>query len=147
LRAALDRRGVRHGLVLLAVLLVPVVWEDMPSLARCGLPGSTDTRKFLPGEALGARGHRRYRRGKLTRFGQWPWPRTLVARLFDRIAASRPPRSALTSFFLSPDRLSPEWLAPTVADADPRLASACPGFRITTRCSRRRSARRRWCWA
>jgi serine phosphatase RsbU (regulator of sigma subunit) len=58
----------------------------------------------------------------LSRFGQWPWPRDLVARLFDRIAAARPAAIGVDILFPEPDRLSPEWLAPSVADADPRLA-------------------------
>jgi serine phosphatase RsbU (regulator of sigma subunit)/CHASE2 domain-containing sensor protein len=58
----------------------------------------------------------------LARFGQWPWPRTLVARLFDRIAAARPAAIGVDILFPEPDRLSPEWLAPSVARADPRLA-------------------------
>jgi len=58
----------------------------------------------------------------LSRFGQWPWPRDLVARLFDRIAAARPAAIGVDILFPEPDRLSPEWLAPSIADADPRLA-------------------------
>ena len=57
----------------------------------------------------------------LNRFGQWPWPRDLVARLFDRIAAARPAAIGVDILFPEPDRLSPEWLAPSVADADPKL--------------------------
>jgi len=58
----------------------------------------------------------------LRRFGQWPWPRTLVARLFDRIAAAGPAAIGVDILFSEPDRLSPEWIAPSVAEADPRLA-------------------------
>lgn len=58
----------------------------------------------------------------LNRFGQWPWPRTLLARLFDRIAAANPAAIGVDILFPEPDRLSPEWLAPTVARVDPRLA-------------------------
>jgi serine phosphatase RsbU (regulator of sigma subunit) len=58
----------------------------------------------------------------LTRFGQWPWPRTLVARLIDQIAAARPAAIGVDILFPEPDRLSPEWLAPSLAAADPKLA-------------------------
>ena len=58
----------------------------------------------------------------LSRFGQWPWPRDLVARLFDRLAAARPAAIGVDILFPEPDRLSPEWLAPSVSSADPRLA-------------------------
>jgi serine phosphatase RsbU (regulator of sigma subunit) len=59
----------------------------------------------------------------LGRFGQWPWPRDLVARLFDRIAAARPAAIGVDILFPEPDRLSPEWLAPAVAEADPGLGA------------------------
>ncbi len=58
----------------------------------------------------------------LNRLGQWPWPRNLVARLFDRIAAERPAAIGVDILFPEPDRLSPEWLAPSVSNADPKLA-------------------------
>jgi len=61
----------------------------MRSLARCGLPGSTVPENFSPGEALGARVIVAIDE-EADRFGQWPWPRTLVGSFFDRIAASRP---------------------------------------------------------
>jgi serine phosphatase RsbU (regulator of sigma subunit) len=57
----------------------------------------------------------------LSRFGQWPWPRDLVARLFDRIAAAGPLAIGVDILFPEPDRLSPEWLAPSVAGADAKL--------------------------
>lgn len=57
----------------------------------------------------------------LSRFGQWPWPRDLVARLFDKIAAAGPLAIGVDILFPEPDRLSPEWLAPSVAGADPKL--------------------------
>src|SRR5262249_48708513 len=58
----------------------------------------------------------------LEHFGQWPWPRTLVARLLDKIAESRPAAIGVDILFSDPDRLSPERLAPTIADADAKLA-------------------------
>ncbi|HZF19048.1 MAG TPA: CHASE2 domain-containing protein [Burkholderiales bacterium] len=123
MRAALDRRGVRHGLVLLAVLLVPVVWEDMPVVGSMRLAWLDGYQKISPRERRSAPVVIvAIDEESLTRFGQWPWPRTLVARLFDRIAASRPAAIGVDILFPEPDRLSPEWLAPTVADADPRLA-------------------------
>jgi len=123
LRANLNRRGVRHGLILLMVLLVPVAWEDMPVVGAMRLAWLDGYQELSP----------RHRRsapavivaideGSLNRFGQWPWPRTLVAALLDKIAAARPAAIGVDILFPEPDRLSPEWLAPSVADADPRLA-------------------------
>lgn len=52
----------------------------------------------------------------LLRVGQWPWPRDIVARLIDRIAARAPAAIALDIVFSEPDRSSPEriaeWLRP-----------------------------------
>ena len=59
----------------------------------------------------------------LDQFGQWPWPRDLVARLVDKIAGARPAAIGVDILFSEPDRLSPEWLAQTVAGADPGLAA------------------------
>jgi adenylate cyclase len=119
----LRRRGVRHGLILLALLLVPVLWEDMPvvgSMRHAWLDGYQEIypreRRSAPAVVVAIDEE------SLSRFGQWPWPRNLVARLFDRIAAARPAAIGVDILFPEPDRLSPEWLAPTVADADPRLA-------------------------
>jgi len=119
----LDRRGVRHGLILLAVLLVPVLWEDMPVIGAMRLTWLDRYQEVSP----------RLRRSapavivaidetSLARFGQWPWPRDLVAKLFDGIAAARPAAIGVDLLFPEPDRLSPEWLASTISDADPRLA-------------------------
>ena len=129
LGAALNRRGVRHGLILLAVLLVPVLWEDMPVIGAMRLAWLDEYQEMSP---------RQRRSGpavivaideeSLKRFGQWPWPRTLVARLFDRIAAARPAAIGVDLLFPEPDRLSPEWLAPSVAAEDPKLAERLAGL-------------------
>jgi serine phosphatase RsbU (regulator of sigma subunit)/CHASE2 domain-containing sensor protein len=124
LQASLNRRGVRHGLILLVVLLVPVLWEDMPVVGAMRLAWLDRYQELSP----------RHRRsgpavivaideGSLNRFGQWPWPRTLVALLLDKIAAARPAAIGVDILFPEPDRLSPEWFAPSVADTDPRLAA------------------------
>src|ERR1700719_1932263 len=47
----------------------------------------------------------------LTRFGQWPWPRTLVAKLVRRIAAGNPRVMGVDIIFAEPDRFSPNRLA------------------------------------
>jgi adenylate cyclase len=43
----------------------------------------------------------------LRRYGQWPWPRTLMAELVDRIAAAKPGLLGIDVVFSEPDRLSP----------------------------------------
>ena len=47
----------------------------------------------------------------LARYGQWPWPRTLVAELVRRIAEARPPVLGIDIVFAEPDRLSPPEIA------------------------------------
>jgi HD-GYP domain-containing protein (c-di-GMP phosphodiesterase class II) len=42
----------------------------------------------------------------LERYGQWPWPRYQVARLFDKIAAMKPAVIGLDMVFAEPDRTS-----------------------------------------
>ncbi|HRJ69506.1 MAG TPA: adenylate/guanylate cyclase domain-containing protein [Beijerinckiaceae bacterium] len=44
----------------------------------------------------------------LRRLGQWPWPRTVMARLVDAIGAADPAVIALDIVFSEPDRTSPE---------------------------------------
>lgn len=58
----------------------------------------------------------------LAAHGQWPWPRTLLAALVDRVAAGRPAAIGVDVLFAEPDRLSPEQLAPSLAGADAALA-------------------------
>jgi serine phosphatase RsbU (regulator of sigma subunit)/CHASE2 domain-containing sensor protein len=43
----------------------------------------------------------------LRALGQWPWPRSRLAELVDRIAAQHPAAIAIDAMFAEPDRLSP----------------------------------------
>ena len=54
-------------------------------------------------------------------FGQWPWPRTLVARLIEQIARTGPKVLGIDILFSSPDSLSPPELAE-------ELPKNIPGF-------------------
>ncbi len=47
----------------------------------------------------------------VTHVGQWPWPRTLVAKLVERIAAGHPHVLGVDIIFAEPDRFSPAQLA------------------------------------
>lgn len=44
----------------------------------------------------------------LSKYGQWPWPRTLVAKLVKQIAVARPLVLGVDIIFAEPDRLSPD---------------------------------------
>jgi serine phosphatase RsbU (regulator of sigma subunit)/CHASE2 domain-containing sensor protein len=56
----------------------------------------------------------------LAQLGQWPWPRTLVARLVDSIAQYRPRALGVDIIFAEADRLSPGELA----QHNPHIGSA-----------------------
>jgi serine phosphatase RsbU (regulator of sigma subunit)/CHASE2 domain-containing sensor protein len=58
----------------------------------------------------------------LARYGQWPWPRTLLARLVDLIGRAQPAMIGLDMFMPEPDRLSPDRLARLIPGLDPELA-------------------------
>jgi adenylate cyclase len=47
----------------------------------------------------------------LSLHGQWPWPRSLVAALLDRVSAAEPFAIGLDLIFPEPDRLSPDIIA------------------------------------
>lgn len=47
----------------------------------------------------------------LAKLGQWPWPRTRMAELIDRIAAHKPSAIGLDLLFPEPDRFSPAAMA------------------------------------
>ena len=48
----------------------------------------------------------------LRRYGQWPWPRTLVARLLDELVRRGAGPIALDIIFAEPDRTSPALILP-----------------------------------
>lgn len=58
----------------------------------------------------------------LAGIGQWPWPRTVLAQLIDRIGMAHPAAIGIDVLFPEPDRLSPQQLAPIFARTDPWLA-------------------------
>jgi len=79
----------------------------------------------------------------LRRYGQWPWPRTRLAELVERIDAMHPAAIALDMFFPEPDRYSPGALAQALslpppvahllealASSDARFAESMRGRRV-----------------
>jgi adenylate cyclase len=51
----------------------------------------------------------------LNKIGQWPWPRTIVAKLVDHLAAAGAAVVAFDIDFAEPDRTSPKMLLPLIA--------------------------------
>lgn len=56
--------------------------------------------------------------------GQWPWPRTWLARLVARVAGAKPAAIGIDILMPEPDRLSPPRLAEVVEGMDRGLAQA-----------------------
>jgi len=59
----------------------------------------------------------------LAALGQWPWPRTILARLIDAINRYQPAAIGIDILMPEADRLSPERIVPEVAARDPALAA------------------------
>ena len=59
----------------------------------------------------------------LAALGQWPWPRTILARLIDAINRYQPAAIGIDILMPEADRLSPERIIPEVAARDPALAA------------------------
>jgi len=62
-------------------------------------------------------------------YGQWPWPRTLVARLVRKIASGHPLALGVDILFAEPDRLSPQALPaelPPLPEAAERALAVLP---------------------
>jgi adenylate cyclase len=59
----------------------------------------------------------------LARYGQWPWPRTLMARLVSKIAMQDPQMLGVDIILSEPDRYSPKNLAHLLPQLPPPLAS------------------------
>ncbi len=103
---------------------MPILWQDMPVSGALRLAWLDIYQGLAPRERRSAPAVIvAIDEASLERFGQWPWPRTLVAQLIDKLHAARPAAIGVDILFPEPDRLSPEWLAPSVADADPQLAA------------------------
>jgi serine phosphatase RsbU (regulator of sigma subunit)/CHASE2 domain-containing sensor protein len=123
LRAARGRRGRPLGLVLLVLLLAALLGPEVEPLRRLRLAGFDACQWWLP----------RVRvsepavivdidESSLARHGQWPWPRTVFARLLATVAAAGPAAIGIDLLMQEPDRLSPDQLAAAVAGVDPGLA-------------------------
>jgi adenylate cyclase len=64
----------------------------------------------------------------LARYGQWPWPRTLMARLVSQIAMQDPRVLGVDIILSEPDRYSPKNLARLLPDLPPAVASQLEGL-------------------
>ena len=120
----LFRKGRLYGIVLLLGLLALRVWDPWPvEVARL--------RVFDFYQQLAPRPNTDIpvvvvdiNEESLSRFGQWPWPRTLLAELVDRITASGAVTVGFAVVFPEADRLSPSHLEKYLPNLAPSLAEA-----------------------
>jgi adenylate cyclase len=110
--------GRAIGLLLLIVLLLIRVW-DPPPLQELRLrsfdfyqlmrPRVTEQRRVAVIDIDEA---------SLRTYGQWPWPRTLIAKLINQLTALQSAAIAFDVIFAEPDRMSPAVAANSFSDLD-----------------------------
>ena len=129
MRALRGGRGRPVGVLLLALLLVLALLPEVPGLRLLRLAAFDGYQNLAP----------RVRQSmpvvivaideeSLQRHGQWPWPRTWLARLVTRIAEARPAAIGLDIMMPEPDRLSPERVPSLVDGLDQELARKLAGM-------------------
>ena len=123
IRVLRGRRGQHLGLLLLAIFLGLGLAPDVLGLAAVRLAGFDAYQRWAP----------RIRRSapavivaideeSLRLHGQWPWPRTWLARLVTRLAEARPLAIGIDLVMPEVDRLSPSRLPEFVPGMGPDLA-------------------------
>jgi len=116
-------RGVRRGVRLLVLLMLVAIAVGTPFQEWLGLQLFDGYQRAMPRArvsqpALVVGIDER----SLAAYGQWPWPRTDLARIVERIVEGAPAAIGLDIFMSEPDRLSPQRIIETVPDLDPGLA-------------------------
>jgi serine phosphatase RsbU (regulator of sigma subunit)/CHASE2 domain-containing sensor protein len=129
-RALRGGRGQPLGILLLALLLV-AVYPDVPGFRPLRI-ASFDTYHRLKPRTLHSDAVVivAIDEDSLRIHGQWPWPRSWLARLLGRVADAQPAAIGLDILMPEPDRLSPGRLPGLVEELDPGLAqklAALPG--------------------
>ena len=81
----------------------------------------------------------------LNSLGQWPWPRSLVAKLVDQITAAGAAVIGFDVVFPEPDRTSPALLADALPDLSASTRDELKNRRAMTRSWRSRSRARASC--
>ena len=117
------------GVLLLALLVVLVLLPDVPGFRLLRLAAFDAYQSLAP----------RVRQSapvvivavdeeSLRRYGQWPWPRSWLARLVARIAEARPAAIGLDILMPEPDRLSPDRLPELLEGLDREMARKLAGM-------------------
>jgi len=116
-------RGRPLGVLLLGLLVALVLIADIPGVRALRSVSFDAYQSLVP----------RVRRAapvvivaidedSLRRYGQWPWPRTWLARIVGNIADARPAAIGIDILMPEPDRLSPARLPELVAGLDRETA-------------------------
>ena len=109
--------GRPAGLLLLVVLAAVLVAPPLPPLQALRLASFDAYQALAPRQRASAPAVIvAIDDPSLARHGQWPWPRTVLARLVTRVAAADPAVIGLDILMPEPDRLSPGRLAQLVPD-------------------------------
>jgi len=128
-RVLRGRRGRPLGLLVLAVLVLAVFLPEVPGIRQLRLACFDAYQSAAP----------RVPRSapvvivaideeSLRRHGQWPWPRTSIAHLVERLSAAQPAAIGVDILMVEPDRLSPHRVADVVEGMDRDLARALRGM-------------------
>ena len=117
--------GRSLSLALLALLVAVRVWDPPPvealRLRTFDAYQAIQPRPILPGRPVMIVD---IDEASLRELGQWPWPRTRVADLVDRLTAGGAIAIAFDIVFAEPDRLSPGLVAESLRDLDPATRAA-----------------------
>ena len=108
----LVRRGRPLAAAILALFAVALAASALPSLERLRHTGFDAYQRLMPRAREKAPAVIvEIDEKSLSLHGQWPWPRSLLAALVDRIWAAEPFAIGLDLIFPEPDRLSPDIIA------------------------------------
>lgn len=113
------RRGRPLAAFALTLLTILVATTDLRGVERLRHAGFDAYQRLLPREREKAPAVIvEIDEKSLARYGQWPWPRTLLAQLVQRIRAGGPYAIALDLIFPEPDRLSAGLVAESLPGLD-----------------------------
>ena len=116
-------RGRPFGLAFLVVLLLALVAPGLPGLGGLRRAAFDAYQLLAPRRPASAPAVIvAIDEASLIIHGQWPWPRTLLARLLTRIGEAGPAAIGLDILMPEADRLSPERLAELIAGVDRETA-------------------------
>jgi serine phosphatase RsbU (regulator of sigma subunit)/CHASE2 domain-containing sensor protein len=114
------------ALAAIAVAALIRIWDPVP-LQELRLRVFDLEQRLLPRQSVGENSLVRIVQiddESIGKYGQWPWPRTLVAQLVERIAAAHPRVLGIDILFSAPDRTSPPVVAKELPDLPAPVSEA-----------------------